>query len=46
MAEIPGWVVHTLTQDELNFKTGELNPVDFQTIKNYWNFLIKMSPTD
>ncbi len=33
VAEIPGWVVHTLTQDELNFNTGEWNPVVFENNK-------------
>ena len=41
VAEIPGWVVHTLTADELNFKTGEWNPVIFTDNKEMLEFFDK-----
>ena len=41
VAEIPGWVVHTLTADELNFKTGEWNPVIFTNNKEMLEFFDK-----
>jgi uncharacterized damage-inducible protein DinB len=41
VAEIPGWVVHTLTADELNFNTGEWNPVVFKNNKEMLEFFDK-----
>ena len=41
VAEIPGWVVHALTADELNFKTGEWNPVIFTNNKEMLEFFDK-----
>ena len=43
VAEIPDWVIHTLTKDELNFKTGEWEPKVFKTTQKCWNTSIKMS---
>ena len=37
VSEIPGWVVHILTKDELNFKTGDL----FTTNKEMLDFFDK-----
>lgn len=41
VAEIPGWITHTLKQDELNFKTGEWNPVVFKTTDEMLEFFDK-----
>jgi uncharacterized damage-inducible protein DinB len=41
VAEIPSWVVHTLSADELNFKTDEWKPVVFTNNKDMLEFFDK-----
>lgn len=41
VAEIPGWVVHTLKQDELNFNTGEWEPKVFNNNAEMLEFFDK-----
>ncbi len=41
VAEIPDWITHTLTKDELNFNTGEWEPVVFKTSKEMLDYFDK-----
>ena len=41
VAEIPDWITHTVTKDELNFNTGEWNPVVFKNNKEMLDYFDK-----
>jgi len=41
VAEIPDWIVHTVTKDELNFNSGEWNPVLFKDNKEMLDYFDK-----